>query len=241
VCSPRLCAKEKYTVRPCKIGLELPWSQSPVHSCGAAAMNSGGAYLEEDDDDDLPQLEERATGDEGLVAPVGRGQPQGRGQQQQQPQFKPEDCKHFICIYPNYLTLNATMGQGRKLPQGALKECEDVNIDDVVHSFQVLASSIGWNTRALVEGNKRHPQTTWHQTGRLRIELQDKAGKCTLPAGGKVTCKKDLLMALAQIIPQLPSRRARLQMIAAERSARDEDMRKREAQPKKQIKNSKKG
>lgn len=202
-------------------------------------MNSGGAYLE-DDEDDLPQLEGMDGGPapEPVALPVGRGQQQG-GQQQQPPQIKPEDFKHFICIYPNYLTLNATVEQGRKLPRGALKDCEDVHLEDLLHAFQVLVQGLAWPVRAVVEGHKRHPQTSWNQVGRLRIELQDKAGRSTFPADGKLKCKKDLLKALAQIIPQLPTRRARLQMIAAERSKFEEEKRRFEAQPKKQLKNKK--
>lgn len=53
------------------------------------------------------------------------GNTAARQQQQQQPprQLKPEECKHFACIYPSYMDADLTVAKGRRLPKNKLVGC----------------------------------------------------------------------------------------------------------------------
>merc|ERR1712183_319246 len=115
------------------------------------------------------------------------------------------DPSMFFVIYPSYMDSSKTGKQGRRI--GKEKSVDTPTVGDISEALQSL------RLRHVVEPHKgysRDPTALWDNPGRVKIE----------PTGGEYT-KRSLLVELASIIVELPSRIKRLDVIAAVEKAKE--------------------
>ena len=129
------------------------------------------------------------------------------------------DPTNFFIIYPSYLDSKKTMKQGRRI--GVEKAVDTPTAQDLSDALASL------NVRHVQQPNKgysRDQTTLWDNPGRVRVD----------PAVlGSGYTKRSLLVELATIIEELPSRKRRLEVMAA--VAKAKEAKRLEAQEKKKA------
>lgn len=118
------------------------------------------------------------------------------------------DPTNFFVIYPSYLDSSKTMKQGRRI--GVEKSVDTPTVQDLSDALASL------NIRHVSQPNKgysRDQTTLWDNPGRVRV---DPAVLETLYT------KRSLMVELASIIEELPSRVRRLEVMAAVAKAKEQ-------------------
>lgn len=129
------------------------------------------------------------------------------------------DPTNFFIIYPSYLDSKKTMKQGRRI--GVEKAVDTPTAQDLSDALASL------NVRHVQQPNKgysRDQTTLWDNPGRVRVD------PAVLESG---YTKRSLLVELATIIEELPSRKRRLEVMAA--VAKAKEAKRLEAQEKKKA------
>ncbi len=111
------------------------------------------------------------------------------------------DPSNFFIIYPSYLDSKKTMKQGRRI--GVEKAVDTPTAQDLSDALASL------NVRHVQQPNKgysRDQTTLWDNPGRVKVD------PAVLESG---YTKRSLLAELASIIEELPSRKRRLEVMAA--------------------------
>uniref|UniRef100_A0A7S1UY70 Uncharacterized protein n=1 Tax=Grammatophora oceanica TaxID=210454 RepID=A0A7S1UY70_9STRA len=151
----------------------------------------------------------------------------------------------FSVIYPNYLDSKKTCKQGRRI--SVADSVDTPTVQDVSFALQ------GLKIRHAVQPNKgysRDPESRWDNPGRVFVDIGDGtsgSGVLELDADGgfdtadmpdlaeepseKSTARQklDLLRILGKIIPELPSRKQRLERLAREAEEREKQEAEQEA------------
>jgi len=118
------------------------------------------------------------------------------------------DPSNFFVIYPSYLDSSKTVKQGRRI--GTEKAVDTPTVQDM---SDALASLSIRHVQQPHKGYSRDPTTLWDNPGRVRVDPG------ALESG--LYTKRSLLVELASIIEELPSRARRLQVIAAVAKAKE--------------------
>lgn len=129
------------------------------------------------------------------------------------------DPSNFFIIYPSYLDSSKTMKQGRRI--GVEKAVDTPTAQDLSDALASL------NVRHVQQPNKgysRDQTTLWDNPGRVKVD------PAVLESG---YTKRSLLVELASIIEELPSRTRRLEVMAA--VAKAKEAKRLEAQEKKKA------
>lgn len=103
------------------------------------------------------------------------------------------DPSQFLCIYPSYLDSTKTVAQGRRI--GASKAVDTPTVSDISQALQSL------NIRHVLQPHKGYSRDitcSWGNPGRVRYEKPD------------MYTKRELMVELAQRVPELPSRQQRI-------------------------------
>ena len=129
------------------------------------------------------------------------------------------DPRNFFVIYPSYLDSSKTVKQGRRI--GTEKAVDTPTVQDMSDALASLAIR---HVQQPHKGYSRDPTTLWDNPGRVRVDPG------ALESG---YTKRSLLVELASIIEELPSRARRLQVIAAVALAKE--AKRLEAKEKKEI------
>jgi len=136
------------------------------------------------------------------------------------------DPANFFCIYPSYLDSSKSVKQGRRI--GVEKAVDTPTTQDL---SDALASLSVRHVQQPHKGYSRDQTTLWDNPGRVRVD------PAVLESG---YTKRSLLVELATIIEELPSRARRLEVMAAVAKAKEakrlEDQEKKKAQEKLQQK-----
>ena len=130
------------------------------------------------------------------------------------------DPTGFFVIYPSYLDSSKTMKQGRRI--GVEKAVDTPTVQDLSDALAAL------NIRHVSQPHKgysRDQTTLWDNPGRVKVDPQ------ALESG---YTKRSLLVELASIVEDLPSRVRRLEVMAAVAKAKAAK-RKEEQEKKKQL------
>ncbi|KAM3568906.1 hypothetical protein VYU27_008984 [Nannochloropsis oceanica] len=115
-----------------------------------------------------------------------------------------EDSKTFVTIWPNYLDVDKSLPQGRRIPKD--KACPKPSVHDISDLL------VQWRLAHIVEQHKRYPRD-WLVYGRVKVELKDsKTGKQLHP---DFPSRRALMLKLGECIPSLSSRKIRLEAEAA--------------------------
>ena len=137
------------------------------------------------------------------------------------------DPTGFFVIYPSYLDASKTMKQGRRI--GLENSVDTPTVQDL---SDALASMNVRHVQQPHKGYSRDQTTLWDNPGRVRVDpsiLED-----------SLYTKRSLLVELASIIKELPTRARRLEVAAAVAKAREqkrlEDQEKKQQQAKLQHK-----
>ena len=117
------------------------------------------------------------------------------------------DPTGFFVIYPSYLDSSKTMKQGRRI--GVEKAVDTPTVQDLSEALASL------NVRHVQQPNKgysRDQTTLWDNPGRVKVD------PAVLESG---YTKRSLLVELASIVAELPSRARRLEVMAAVAKAKE--------------------
>lgn len=117
------------------------------------------------------------------------------------------DPANFFIIYPSYLDSSKTMKQGRRI--GVEKAVDAPTSQDL---SDALASLNVRHVQQPHKGYSRDQTTLWDNPGRVRVD------PAVLESG---YTKRSLLVELASIIEELPSRIRRLEVMAAVAKAKE--------------------
>ena len=117
------------------------------------------------------------------------------------------DPTNFFIIYPSYLDSSKTMKQGRRI--GVEKAVDAPTSQDL---SDALASLNVRHVQQPHKGYSRDQTTLWDNPGRVRVD------PAVLESG---YTKRSLLVELASIIEELPSRIRRLEVMAAVAKAKE--------------------
>jgi len=117
------------------------------------------------------------------------------------------DPSDFFVIYPSYLDSSKTIKQGRRI--GAENAVDTPTVQDL---SDALASLTIRHVQQPHKGYSRDPTTLWDNPGRVRVD------PAALESGAYT--KRSLMVELASIIGELPSRARRLQIMAEVEKAR---------------------
>eukprot|EP00536_Pseudo-nitzschia_multiseries_P003909 jgi/Psemu1/158974/gw1.62.106.1 len=122
------------------------------------------------------------------------------------------DPTGFFVIYPSYLDSSKTIKQGRRI--GADKAVDTPTVQDI---SDALASLTIRHVQQPHKGYSRDPTTLWDNPGRVKVD------PAVLGDGGGMEgyTKRSLMVELASIIAELPSRARRLEIMAAVEKARE--------------------
>lgn len=118
------------------------------------------------------------------------------------------DPSNFFCIYPSYLDSAKTVKMGRRI--GAEKGVDTPTVQDL---SEALASLSIRHVSQPHKGYSRDPTTLWDNPGRVKVD----------PAclENEIYTKRSLMVELASIVKELPSRAKRLQVMAAVAKAQE--------------------
>jgi signal recognition particle subunit SRP19 len=118
------------------------------------------------------------------------------------------DPTGFFCIYPSYVDSAKTMKQGRRI--GVEKAVDTPTVQDL---SEALASLNIRHATQPHKGYSRDQTTLWDNPGRVRVDP-------AILEGGLYT-KRSLMVELASIVTELPSRIRRREVEAAVAKAKE--------------------
>ena len=118
------------------------------------------------------------------------------------------DPTNFFVIYPSYLDSSKTIKQGRRI--GAEKAVDTPTVQDI---SEALASMSIRHVSQPHKGYSRDATTLWDNPGRVRVDPS--------VLEGDLYTKRSLMVELASIVRELPSRTRRLEVTAAVARARE--------------------
>jgi signal recognition particle subunit SRP19 len=109
------------------------------------------------------------------------------------------DESRYTCIWPAYLDSQKTVAEGRRVPKELA--CDKPLTDDIAYACLRLS------LRHVIEPYKQYPRD-WNSPGRVKVQIHEKDGSLINP---EIPTKNALLLKLAELIPQLPTRIQRLE------------------------------
>eukprot|EP01016_Furgasonia_blochmanni_P012483 TRINITY_DN1617_c0_g1_i2.p1 TRINITY_DN1617_c0_g1~~TRINITY_DN1617_c0_g1_i2.p1 ORF type:complete len:160 (+),score=27.60 TRINITY_DN1617_c0_g1_i2:241-720(+) len=103
-------------------------------------------------------------------------------------------AKKWAVIYPNYLSSNCTVEQGRRIAKS--KAVDQPTLQEISEVLQYL------KLHHVLEVDKAYPRD-WLIPGRVRVQIRNDARE---PINPLVKNKRQLLLKLGELIPKLKSR-----------------------------------